>query len=73
MILHVADCKNKFSFLCLNFMNSDSMQPLSHKMKNKNYHTVGTVPKSNRKDAKRIPLTLKYMTAHFPGLVHEYR
>ena len=53
-------------------------------MKNKKYHTVGTVPKSNRKtrnttlseqfqnltdkslkDAKLIPQSHKYVTAHF--------
>jgi hypothetical protein len=35
-------------------------------MTNNKYHTVGTVPKSKRHS---IPLTPKYMTAHFPGLV----
>jgi hypothetical protein len=42
-------------------------------MKNKKYHTVGT--KSNRKIVERgklIPLTHKYMTAHFPGLVQYF-
>jgi len=41
-------------------------------MKNKKYHTAGRFPKSNRKivkEAKSIPLTHKYMTAHFPDLV----
>jgi len=41
-------------------------------MKNKNYHTVGTIPTSNIKTVGRgkgIPLTHKYMTAHFPDLV----
>jgi hypothetical protein len=41
-----------------------------NKMKNKKYHTVGTVPISIDKWQKEdisIPLTLKYMTAHFPG------
>jgi hypothetical protein len=37
------------------------------------YHTVGIIPKSNIKIqknvAKLIPLTHKYMTAHFPGLL----
>jgi hypothetical protein len=40
-------------------------------IKNKRDHTVGTVPKSNIKiavtEATSIPLTHKYMTAHFPG------
>ena len=34
-------------------------------MKNKNYHTVGTFPKTNRKEAKSIPPTHIYITAHF--------
>ena len=37
-------------------------QIISNKMHNKQYHTVGTVPKSNRK-------TQKYTTANFQGLV----
>jgi len=44
----------------------------SNKMKNIRYHTVGTVPKSNRKSQKEetsTPLTHKYMTTHFLGLV----
>ena len=44
-------------------------------MKNKKYHTVRTFPKSNRKIVERgklIPLTHKYMTAHFPGLVQYF-
>jgi hypothetical protein len=39
-------------------------------VKNKIYHTVRTVPKSNRKiaetEAKSIPLTHKDMTSHIP-------
>ena len=42
-------------------------------MTNKIYHTVETVPKSNKNklvnDAKLLPLTQKYMTIHFPGYV----
>jgi len=43
-------------------------------MKNRKYHTVGTVPKSNRKIVERGKIkidtpTHKYMTAHFPVLV----
>jgi len=42
-------------------------------MKNKKYHDIGTVSKSNRKmletEVKLIPLKYKYMTAHFPGLI----
>jgi len=40
-------------------------------MKNKKYHTVDTVPKSNIKidETKSTPLKHKYMTAYFPGLV----
>ena len=34
-------------------------------MKNKNYHTVGTFPKTNRKKAKWIPPTHIYITANF--------
>jgi hypothetical protein len=39
-------------------------------MKNKKYHTVGTIPKSNTKMVKGTidTLTHKYMAAHFPGL-----
>jgi hypothetical protein len=41
-------------------------------MKNQKYHTLGTVPKSNRqiveKGLKPIPLADINMTAHFPGL-----
>ena len=42
------------------------------KLKNKKYHTVGTIPKSNGKshlEAISIPLTHKYTTAQFTGLV----
>ena len=43
-------------------------------MKNRKYHTVGTVPKSNRKIVERGKIkidtpTHKYMTVHCPGLV----
>jgi hypothetical protein len=38
---------------------------IDNKMKNKNYHTVGTFPKTNRKKAKSIPPTHKYITALF--------
>jgi len=44
-----------------------------NKRKNKRYYTIGKVPKPNRKiidkDEISIPLTHKYMTADFPGLV----
>jgi len=39
------------------------------KMKTKKHYTFGTFPKfnkQNRKKANSIPLTHKYMTAHFP-------
>ena len=43
-----------------------------NKMKNKKYHTMGTVRKSNRKivetETKLTPITHIYMTIHFPGL-----
>jgi hypothetical protein len=42
-------------------------------MKNKKYHTVGTIPKSNVKIDERGKIdTLAHtkMTVHFPGLVH---
>jgi hypothetical protein len=44
-------------------------------MKTKEYHNdnIGTVLKCNRKIVERgkiNTLTHKYMTAHFPGLVH---
>ena len=35
-------------------------------MKNRKYHTVGTVEKQYNV-AKSISLTHKYMTVHFPG------
>ena len=37
-------------------------------MKNKNYHTAGTDPNSNRKiiETETIQLTLAHMAAHFP-------
>jgi len=42
-------------------------------MKNQKYHTVGTFPKSKGKivetEVKFIPLTYKYMTPYFLGLV----
>ena len=42
-------------------------------MKNNKYYTAGTIPKSNKKIAERevksIPLTHKYTTTHFPGLI----
>ena len=37
-----------------------------YKMKNKNVPSNRTIVKL---EAKSIPLTLKYMTTHFPGLV----
>jgi hypothetical protein len=45
-------------------------------MKNEKYHTVRTFPKSYRKlqkEAKSIPLTHKYMTAHFPGMAQAFQ
>jgi hypothetical protein len=46
-------------------------------MKNNKYYTAGTIPKSNRKIAERevksIPLTHKYMTIHFPGLLQAFK
>jgi len=48
-------------------------------IKTKKYHTVGTIPKSNRKTAEKQnrcrnthihDVTHIYMTAHFPGSVH---
>jgi hypothetical protein len=41
-------------------------------MKNKKYHTVGTVPKSRTKfvETDKIPLAHRYMTAHFPVLLY---
>lgn len=39
---------------------------------NNEYHTVGTVSKSNDNsliETKSIPLKHKYMSAHFPGMV----
>ena len=46
-------------------------------MKNKIYHTVGTVPKSNREivetEAKSTPLTHIYMTSHIPALVQTFQ
>ena len=41
--------------------------------KTKQYHTVGTIPTTNRKTVERGKIhttTHKYMTAHFPDLVH---
>ena len=39
--------------------------------KDKEYHNVGRVTKFNRKIVKnRYPVTHKYMTAHFPGLIY---
>ena len=41
-------------------------------MKNTKYHTVGTFPNPieiSSKEANSIPLTHKYMTAHFPDLI----
>ena len=37
-------------------------------MKNKKYHTFGTIPKSKKKYAKSILLTHKDVTASFPDL-----
>ena len=45
-------------------------------MQIKIYHTVRTVPKSNRKIVERgktTPLTHKYMMTHLPGLVQEHQ
>ena len=48
------------------------MSDIAAKMKNKEYHTVGRVPKSNRQiiEVTLIPIMHIYMTVHFPGLVH---
>ena len=48
---------------------------MRNKMKNKKYHTVGTVPKSKTKFVvlhlvTDIPLSHRYITAHFPVLVY---
>ena len=45
------------------------MAEIAAKMKNKEYHTVGTVPKSNRLivEVTLIPLRHIYMNVHFPG------
>jgi hypothetical protein len=40
-----------------------------NKMKNKKYHVVGYVPKS-QEEAKPTHLSHKYMTADFLGLAH---
>jgi len=49
----------------------DDMQKEVDCIYRKNYHSVGQVPKSNRKivetDLKLMPPTLVYMTYHFPG------
>jgi len=37
-------------------------------MKSKKYHIVWKVPNSIEQEVKSIPLTHKYMTAHFSGL-----
>ena len=39
-------------------------------MRNKKYHTVGTVPKYNSKNRDKFNTTNTYKTADFPGLVH---
>ena len=51
--------------------NTLVMADIAVKMTNKEYHTVGTDPKSNRKivEVKSILLMHIYMTAHFPGFV----
>jgi hypothetical protein len=47
-----------------------------YKMKHNQYHTVGTVPKSNIKTTEGgkidtfVTVAYKYMTAHIHGLVH---
>ena len=47
------------------------MADIAAKMTYKEYHTVGTVPKSNRKivEVKSILLMHISMTAYFPGFV----
>ena len=47
------------------------MSDIAAKMKNKEYHTVGRVPKSNRQivEVTLIPIMHIYMTVPFPGLV----
>ena len=37
-------------------------------MNDRKYHTVGTVPTSNRTEANLTPLAHIYMTAHSPDL-----
>ena len=53
-------------------------------MKNKKKHTVGTAPKAIHSEQLQKPIEksynetksllqkLKYMTTHFPGLVHNF-
>jgi len=47
----------------------------NNKTENTKYQTVGTIPKSNRQivDAKSIPITHMYMTAHFICLVQVFQ
>ena len=62
--------KNVLAFL--SFMLLIHLGTNKKKMKKK-YHTVGTVPQSNRKiveiEVKYIPLTHKFMNAHIFGLI----
>ena len=40
----------------------------NNNMINNEYHTVGTVSKSNRKIVEKGKINTPYMSAHFPGL-----
>ena len=61
-----------YRYLDINYVNGFTI--MYGEVKNKIYHTVRTVPKSNRKiaetEAKSIPLTHKDMTSHIPWYRH---
>jgi len=68
-------CRNAYHYEGIYIYRLCRCYNFIHQMKNI-YHTLETVPKSNRKkvqtEDKLIPLTHIYMAAHLPGLVHAH-
>ena len=72
LLIHLGTQQTKNVLAFLSFMLLIHLGTNKNKMKKK-YHTVGTVPQSNRKiveiEVKSIPLTHKFMNAHIFGLI----
>ena len=73
-----SNLKSENYFQSANFRDSklknkikSSYEYCGNQMKNRNYHTNGTIPKSKiyRRHSGQIHIPNTHMTAHFPGLI----